>query len=65
MRRLLGLFLLAGAFLAAGASALRARRRLRPVRAEEASDESLRFWDERLLQTAASAVRRLAGRRAI
>jgi hypothetical protein len=65
MRRLLGLFLLAGAFLAAGASALRARRRLRPVRAEEGSDESLRFWDERLLQAAASAVRRLAGRRAI
>jgi hypothetical protein len=62
LRHVLGLLLLAGAFLAASASALRARRRLRPIRAEDASDESLRFWDERLLQAAAGAVRRLARR---
>jgi hypothetical protein len=63
LRRLLGLGLLGGAFAAAGAVALRARgsRLKEPVR-EDALVEPLLFWDERLLQTVTSTVRRLTGR---
>ena len=63
LRRLLGLGLLGGAFLAAGAMALRARpSRMRPPVQEDALVEPLLFWDQRLLQTVTSTVRRLTGR---
>jgi hypothetical protein len=63
LRRLLGLSLLGGAFLAAGAMALRARRpRVKPSVQDDALVEPLLFWDQRLLQTVTSTVRRLTGR---
>ena len=63
LRRLLGLGLLGGAFAAAGAIALRARgTRLKPPVPEDALVEPLLFWDQRLLQTVTSTVRRLTGR---
>jgi hypothetical protein len=63
LRRLLGLSLLGGAFLAAGAMALRARRpRVKPSVQNDAPVEPLLFWDQRLLQTVTSTVRRLTGR---
>jgi hypothetical protein len=63
LQRLLGLGLLGGAFAAAGAVALRARgSRLKPPVREDALVEPLLFWDERLLQTVTSTVRRLTGR---
>ena len=59
-RRALGLGLLAGAFLAAGAAAVRAGR---PRGAEpETGVESLVFWDERLLHAVGNALRRVSGR---
>jgi hypothetical protein len=62
VRRMLGLGLLGGAFLAAGTAVLRARRP-RGTRAQtESALEPLVFWDERLLHAASSVVRRLSGR---
>jgi PASTA domain len=63
LRRLVGLGLLGGAFAAAGAMALRARgSRVKPPVREDAIVEPLLFWDQRLLQTVTSTVRRLTGR---
>jgi hypothetical protein len=63
LRRLAGLALLGGAFVAAGGVALRARRpRLpRPVQSG-GTVEPLLFWDERLLHTVTASFRRLMGR---
>jgi hypothetical protein len=62
-RRLLGFALLGGAFAAAGAVALRARRPRAP-RADRMSPavEPLLFWDQRLLQVVTSSIRRVTGR---
>jgi hypothetical protein len=50
---------LAGLFLGAGAMVLRARRRLiPPVARAEALDGPILFWDERLVRSTASALRR-------
>jgi hypothetical protein len=59
LRRILGLVLLAGAFLAACGAALRVRgpRGRQSVNAPE----QLVFWDERLLHALGSAVRRVGG----
>jgi hypothetical protein len=63
LRRLLGLTLLGGAFVAAGAVALRARRpRLTPPVQGSGTIEPLLFWDERLLHAVTSSVRRFTGR---
>jgi hypothetical protein len=62
LRRLLGLTLLGGAFLAAGAVALRARRPRFPRGEEAAGVEPLHFWDERLLHAVTASVRRVTGR---
>jgi hypothetical protein len=61
LRRLLGLGLLGGAFLAAGAVALRARGP-RVKAPEQAIVEPLMFWDQRLARTLSAAVRRLIAR---
>jgi hypothetical protein len=63
LRRLAGLALLGGAFIAAGGVALRARRPRvpRPVQSV-GTVEPLLFWDERLLQSVTASVRRLTGR---
>ena len=61
LRRLLGFALLGGAFLAAGAVALRARRPRFP-RDDTAAVDPLLFWDERLLQAVTASVRRVTGR---
>jgi hypothetical protein len=61
-RRTAGLALLACLFLGAGAMALRARRRLiAPMAAAENLDGPILFWDERLLRSTASALRRAFG----
>jgi hypothetical protein len=63
LRRLLGLALLGGAFLAAGGVALRARRpRLSPPAPVSGTADSLLFWDQRLLHAVTSSVRRVTGR---
>jgi hypothetical protein len=62
LRRLLGLTLLGGAFLAAGAVALRARRPRFPRGDETAGVEPLLFWDERVLHAVTASVRRVTGR---
>jgi hypothetical protein len=63
LRRLVGLALLGGAFVAAGAVALRARRpHLRAPVQTGATDEPLLFWDERLLHAVTASVRRITGR---
>jgi PASTA domain-containing protein/Big-like domain-containing protein len=62
LRRVLGLMLLGGAFLAAGAVALRARRGRFARPAAIAGQEQLLFWDQRLAQAVAGSVRRLTGR---
>jgi hypothetical protein len=62
LRRLLGYTLLGGAFLAAGAVALRARTPRFPREDEAAGVEPLLFWDQRLLHAVTSSVRRLTGR---
>jgi hypothetical protein len=63
LRRLVGLALLGGAFVAAGAVTLRARRpHLRAPVQSEAADEPLLFWDERLLHAVTASVRRFTGR---
>jgi hypothetical protein len=63
LRRLLGLALLGGAFVAAGGVALRARRpRLTPPVQGSGTFEPLLFWDERLLHAVTSSVRRFTGR---
>jgi hypothetical protein len=63
LRRLLGLALLGGAFVAAGGVALRARRpRLTPPVQASGTIEPLLFWDERLLHAVTSSVRRFTGR---
>jgi len=50
---------LAGLFLGAGAMALRARRRLiAPIANAEDLDGPILFWDERLVRSTASAMRR-------
>jgi len=63
LRRLAGLALLGGAFVAAGGVALRARRprQARPGQSG-GMDEPLLFWDERLLHAVTASVRRLTGR---
>jgi hypothetical protein len=63
LRRLLGLALLGGAFAAAGAVALSARRP-RVSRADELSPavEPLLFWDQRLLKIVTSSLRRVTSR---
>jgi hypothetical protein len=62
-RRLLGLTLLGGAFLAAGGVAWKARSaRVRPGPAESPVVEPLVFWDQRLLQSVSSTIRRFTGR---
>jgi hypothetical protein len=58
-RRALGLGLLAGAFLAAGAAAVRAGR---PRVRTRNQVESLVFWDERLLHAVGNALRRVSTR---
>jgi hypothetical protein len=62
LRRLLGLTLLGGAFLAAGAVALRARGPRMPKAPEQAIVEPLMFWDQRLARTVWAAARRLIDR---
>jgi hypothetical protein len=62
LRRLLGLALLGGAFLAAGAVALRARGPRMPKGPEGAIVEPLMFWDQRLARTVSAALRRLVAR---
>jgi hypothetical protein len=59
---MLGFTLLGGAFAAAGAVALRARRPRIPRYDESAGVEPLLFWDERLLHAVTRSVRRLTGR---
>jgi hypothetical protein len=61
LRRLLGLALLGGAFVTAGAVALRARRLPRPPQSSEAV-EPLLFWDDRLVHAVTTSVRRFTGR---
>jgi hypothetical protein len=63
LRRLLGLALLGGAFVTAGAVALRARRpRLpRPVQGG-GTVEPLLFWDDRLVHAVTTSLRRFTGR---
>jgi hypothetical protein len=61
LRRALGLGLLAGAFLAAGAAAVRAGRPRPRVRSRKPV-ESLVFWDERLLHAVGNALRRVSRR---
>ena len=62
-RRTAGLVLLACLFLGAGAMALRARRRLiAPMANADNVDGPILFWDERLLRSTASAIRRAFGR---
>jgi hypothetical protein len=61
LRRLAGLALLGGAFVAAGAVALRARRLPRPPQSVEAV-EPLLFWDDRLVHAVTTSVRRFTGR---
>jgi hypothetical protein len=61
LRRLLGLALLAGAFVTAGAVALRARRLPRPPQSGEAV-EPLLFWDDRFVHAVTTSVRRFTGR---
>jgi hypothetical protein len=61
LRRLAGLALLGGAFVAAGAVALRARRLPRPPQSGEAV-EPLLFWDDRLVHAVTTSVRRFTGR---
>jgi hypothetical protein len=63
LRRVLGLLLLGGSFVAAGALALRAGKRpLRRAARSTAGGESLLFWDERLMHVVGSSLRRLFGR---
>jgi hypothetical protein len=62
LRRLLGLGLLGGAFLAAGAVALRARRPRLPRADEAAVTEPLLFWDQRVFRAVTSSVRRVTAR---
>ena len=61
LRRLLGLALLGGAFVTAGAFALRARRLPRPPQSGE-TVEPLLFWDDRLVHAVTTSVRRFTGR---
>lgn len=61
LRRILGLGLLGGAFLAAGAAAVRAAKPRPRVRSPK-TVESLVFWDERLLHAVGNALRRVSGR---
>jgi hypothetical protein len=61
LRRLLGLMLLGGAFLASGAVALRARGgRIAPPTA--VGEEPRLFWDQRLARAVTGSMRRLASR---
>jgi hypothetical protein len=60
LRRLLGLALLGGAFVAAGVMAFRARKPRIPRSA--ATVEPLLFWDQRLLHAVSTSVRRVTGR---
>jgi hypothetical protein len=63
LRRLLGLALLGGAFVTAGAVALRARRPRLPRPAESGEPvEPLLFWDDRLVDAVTTSVRRFTGR---
>jgi PASTA domain/Bacterial Ig-like domain (group 3) len=61
LRRLLGLGLLGGAFVAAGVLALRARKPRVP-RSAMGTVEPLMFWDQRLMHAVSTSVRRLTGR---
>jgi hypothetical protein len=61
LRRKLGLAILGGSFLTAGAAAVRAGR-LRPRPRSPRPAESLVFWDERLLKALSDMLRRLSGR---
>ena len=61
LRRMLGLALLGGSFLAAGAAAVRAGRR-RPGTPSSNGLEPIVFWDERLLQAVRATIRRATGR---
>jgi hypothetical protein len=63
LRRLLGLALLGGAFLTAGAVALRARRPHLPRPGQSGETvEPLLFWDDRLVHAVTASVRRFTGR---
>jgi hypothetical protein len=63
LRRLLGLALLGGAFVTAGAVALRARRPHLPRPAHNGETvEPLLFWDDRLVHAVTTSVRRFTGR---
>ena len=63
LRRLMGLALLGGAFVTAGAVALRARRPRLPRPAQSGETvEPLLFWDDRLVHAVSTSVRRLTGR---
>ena len=62
-RRVLGFLLLGGAFAAAAATALRSRKsRNRAADRAASGPETLRFWDQRLLNAVGAGVRRLVGR---
>jgi hypothetical protein len=59
----MGLALLGGAFVTAGAVALRARRPRLPRPAQSGETvEPLLFWDDRLVHAVTTSVRRLTGR---
>jgi hypothetical protein len=63
LRRLFGLALLGGAFVTAGAVALRARRPRLPRPAQSGETiEPLLFWDDRLVHAVTTSVRRFTGR---
>jgi hypothetical protein len=62
LRRLLGLALLGGAFVAAGAIALRARKPRLPRGSRAGRVEPLMFWDQRLMHAVSTSVRRVTGR---
>jgi hypothetical protein len=62
LRRALGFALLGGAFLAAGAVALRSRRMRLVPRGTVTGEDSLLFWDQRLARAVTGSMRRLAGR---
>jgi hypothetical protein len=62
LRRLLGLALLGGAFVAAGGIALRARKPRLPGGSAAGTFEPLMFWDQRLMHAVSTSVRRVTGR---
>jgi hypothetical protein len=62
LRRLVGLTLLGGAFVAAGAMALRARKPRLPRNVTAGTVEPIMFWDQRLMHAVSQSLRRVTGR---